>query len=312
MISNAVGTVSFRSILVCPLRSDERPDPLRRVVELARRCDARITLLGILREPPRVVTPFMSQERLERIARAEHTAMEQRLDRMATQCDAPDAEVAVRVGNPALTIVAEVLAGGHDLVVVTSDEDREDRATLRRLLRKCPAPVWVIRPTRARVQRVMVSVSAEPDEEDLNRHLLDLGATVVGLGGGELHVVHAWQVFAEDALRLFGDCSDADIADLRREERSARDREVLALLETSAAATLDWTLHLEHGPPAPSIIDLVRRKRINLLVIGTVARTGFSGLLMGNTAEQVLDEVDCSVLTAKPEGFITPIAGASS
>jgi nucleotide-binding universal stress UspA family protein len=42
--------------------------------------------------------------------------------------------------------------------------------------------------------------------------------------------------------------------------------------------------------------------------MGTVCRTGIPGLIIGNTAERVLDVVDCSVLTVKPEGFVSPVA----
>ena len=45
----------------------------------------------------------------------------------------------------------------------------------------------------------------------------------------------------------------------------------------------------------------------DLLVMGTVCRTGVSGFFMGNTAEQVLQQVECSVLTVKPDRFITPV-----
>jgi nucleotide-binding universal stress UspA family protein len=41
--------------------------------------------------------------------------------------------------------------------------------------------------------------------------------------------------------------------------------------------------------------------------MGTVSRTGVAGLLIGNTAEKVLNQVGCSVLTVKPDGFITPV-----
>ena len=53
--------------------------------------------------------------------------------------------------------------------------------------------------------------------------------------------------------------------------------------------------------------ELVARHRINLLVMGTVARDGVSGLIIGNTAETVLDVVRCSVLAVKPPGFVSPI-----
>jgi nucleotide-binding universal stress UspA family protein len=41
--------------------------------------------------------------------------------------------------------------------------------------------------------------------------------------------------------------------------------------------------------------------------MGTVARTGISGFFMGNTAETILNQLDCSVLAVKPQGFVTPV-----
>jgi nucleotide-binding universal stress UspA family protein len=41
--------------------------------------------------------------------------------------------------------------------------------------------------------------------------------------------------------------------------------------------------------------------------MGTVCRAGVPGLFIGNTAEKVLRHVSCSVLTVKPEGFVSPV-----
>ena len=41
--------------------------------------------------------------------------------------------------------------------------------------------------------------------------------------------------------------------------------------------------------------------------MGTLARTGISGLVMGNTAERLLPLLPCSVLAIKPEGFECPL-----
>ena len=51
----------------------------------------------------------------------------------------------------------------------------------------------------------------------------------------------------------------------------------------------------------------MREQQVELLVIGTVGRSGIPGLLIGNTAEQVLAEVTCSILAFKPAGFVSPI-----
>jgi nucleotide-binding universal stress UspA family protein len=41
--------------------------------------------------------------------------------------------------------------------------------------------------------------------------------------------------------------------------------------------------------------------------MGTVARTGIAGFFMGNTAESILTQLECSVLTLKPQGFVSPV-----
>jgi nucleotide-binding universal stress UspA family protein len=55
------------------------------------------------------------------------------------------------------------------------------------------------------------------------------------------------------------------------------------------------------------IPELIKEQDIDLIVMGTVARTGLPGMIMGNTAEAVLDRVKCAVLAIKPDGFISPV-----
>ena len=67
------------------------------------------------------------------------------------------------------------------------------------------------------------------------------------------------------------------------------------------------TPHLVEGRAGDVIAEVAGRLEVDLIVIGTVGRTGVPGFLIGNTAERVLDSVECSVLTLKPEGFETPV-----
>ena len=41
--------------------------------------------------------------------------------------------------------------------------------------------------------------------------------------------------------------------------------------------------------------------------MGTFCRTGVRRFFIGNTAEGVLERVDCSLLTVKPDGLVSPI-----
>jgi nucleotide-binding universal stress UspA family protein len=65
--------------------------------------------------------------------------------------------------------------------------------------------------------------------------------------------------------------------------------------------------HLPKGPAKKEVAPLAAELRADLVVMGTVARTGIPGVIIGNTAEAILDQLSCSVLTIKPPGFITPV-----
>jgi nucleotide-binding universal stress UspA family protein len=64
---------------------------------------------------------------------------------------------------------------------------------------------------------------------------------------------------------------------------------------------------MEEGFPGEVIPAVACRERIDLIVMGTVARVGIPGLFIGNTAERTLDHVDCDILVIKPKGFVTPV-----
>jgi nucleotide-binding universal stress UspA family protein len=52
---------------------------------------------------------------------------------------------------------------------------------------------------------------------------------------------------------------------------------------------------------------MAKQLHVDLVVMGTVARTGIAGLFIGNTAETILEQLQCSVLAVNPLGFVSPL-----
>jgi universal stress protein E len=76
------------------------------------------------------------------------------------------------------------------------------------------------------------------------------------------------------------------------------------------AADIDIHNHLVHGHAADAIADVAARTRAGVVVLGTLARAGLPGLIIGNTAERVLGMLEASIIAVKPPGFVSPVPPA--
>lgn len=222
-------------------------------------------------------------------------------------------ELEIQTGNRARSTVRAVLTKHYDLVVKAA-EGGSDRlrvlfgSTDQTLMRKCPCPVWIIKPTRKRrFHKILAAVDLNPTEsttDELAKHVLSLATSLAKTENAELHVLHAWRLAGEYKLRgrqIYASKVDK----LLDEIRAAHQNELDALLSHHPYDRR--TVHLLKGRAGDLIPKAVEKLGIDLIVIGTVGRSGVPGLLIGNTAETVLHSVDCSVLTLKPEGFVSPL-----
>ena len=83
--------------------------------------------------------------------------------------------------------------------------------------------------------------------------------------------------------------------------RRARSRTQLTRLVASArrAGVRAFGLLLDFGVVHERIIRVGRSQRVDLIVIGTHGRTGFSKATLGSVAEQVVSSARCPVLTVR-------------
>ena len=234
----------------------------------------------------------------------------------------------VLIGVPFLEIIREVLRNGHDLVIKSPEiQDWLDRlfgSDDMHLLRKCPCPVWLIKPGIPKTyRRILAAVDvhdAYPAAElesrrALNRQVLEMASFLALSDFAELHIVHAWRVIGESAMRgaFISKPEEQIIAyveQVRRHHTANLDalmREVNSDLGRDAVDYLKPQTHLVKGWARKEIPALAKRIEADLIVMGTVARTGVPGFVMGNTAETILNQIDCSVLAIKPPGFVTPV-----
>jgi len=237
-------------------------------------------------------------------------------------------ETKVLSGTPFLEIIREVLRTGRDLVIKIPETcdwlDQLFGSDDMHLLRKCPCPVWLIKPQAPKAfRRILAAVDVDdtypPAELEsrrvLNRQILEMAGSLALSDFAELHIGYAWHAIGESARGgAFLHTSEKEITayveQVRRHHAAGLDallREVSGNLGPDALDYLKPHTHLVKGWARKEIPALAKRIEADLVVMGTVARTGIRGFIMGNTAETILNQIDCSVLAIKPPGFETPV-----
>lgn len=237
-------------------------------------------------------------------------------------------ETGVLVGIQFLEIIREVLRYRHDLVIkVPEPQDWLDRflgSEDMHLLRKCPCPVWLIKPSvpspfRRVVAAIDVSHIYPPAEvksrQSLNQQILEMAMSLALADFAELHIVHAWQAAGESAMRKpmvkKPDLDvDAYVEAVRQDHKANLDEMLQDVAQNMGKEALEFLkprLHLVKGRARKELPPLTEKLQADVLVMGTVARTGIPGIISGNTAESILNQINCSVLAIKPPGFETPV-----
>jgi nucleotide-binding universal stress UspA family protein len=197
------------------------------------------------------------------------------------------------------TIVEVQQAEGCGLVIKQHFPDSSLKKALLtpvdwKLLRACPTPVLLVKTAGSWKDKVILAAVDVGNMESEHRHLhntiIDYGYDIASLAKAHLHVISA-----HPSPML----SAADPTLQLSETIEARYREQCRAFQAEFDIDNDH-LHIAEGPADVLIPFMVHKLQAAVTVIGTVARSGLSGTLIGNTAEVVLDAVESDVLVLKP------------
>lgn len=272
-----------------------------------------------------------SPERLEELRREDQSvSVRQAMAEAGLPASTP---LTVLSGKGFVEVVHHAMATSADLVVKPAAQVGGLHARIfgsadLHLLRKCPCPVWIVRPfpeedagkVSAPVPLVVAAVDFDRDAEGegdtpeyvLNRSIIQTATAVARAKGAALTLVHAWQAPAEGLLqRAAPGVSSGDLAQyvkgVERWHHAALDTLAGAVRDEAGASIASVSTALLQGDADEAIADYVNRHQPITLVMGTIGRTGIPGVIIGNTAEDILIAIDGSVLAVKPPSFESPL-----
>ena len=316
----------FRNILFVHQLAVEDTSAFERAAVLAEENAARLKVIEVIEEVEPdigVPVPVLSTEVLRNTLIEE--SREQMESLVAPQRQKIDIDIEVFTGTPFLEIIREVLRNRHDLVIKAADKGglitRVFGSTDMHLLRKCPCPVWLHKHGHDKpYHRILAAIDFDEfagteRESTLNRDIMDLAVSLAQREHSELYVGHAWYPKGAELLqtRTHG-LTKEEIEEYVNEALACNERRMNELMHRAESWVGRELWHkirpqvrLIKGLARRAIPELAEELQIELIVMGTIAHAGIAGILIGNTAETILNRIDCSVLTVKPEGFVTPV-----
>ncbi|MFJ4068021.1 universal stress protein [Pseudomonas sp. NPDC089996] len=198
------------------------------------------------------------------------------------------------------SIIAVQQAEGCELVIKEHRPDNPMKKALLtptdwKLLRQCPCAVLMVKSERPWAEGVILAAvdvgNQDEDHRRLHASIIDHGYAIAELAKGDLHVVSAHpspMLSASDPVYQLSETIEK------------RYREACSAFQAEFDISED-RLHVAEGPADVLIPHFEKQLHAVVTVIGTVARTGISGALIGNTSEVVLDSLESDVLVLKNE-----------
>lgn len=298
--------MNLHQLLVVIDPTQEAQPALERAAWLARNTGAALELLVCEFEPALDNSLLFDEQQTEqartallahRLARLEELAAPLRAEGLSVQIEA-------RWGKPLhRTILARVEELKPDLVFKAAHSHSLLKRLLLtntcwQLLRHCPAPLWLVHhgPWQGRrLSAALDPLHSADKSAHLDHRLIAAARELAGRLQLDAHYLHCYAplprslVFDAELVATY----DAYVERGNRQHRQAFEQ-LLAPYAVPASHR-----HLEQGYPEELIPRFVRDRQIDLLLMGVVARGHLDNALIGNTAERVLEAVECDLLVLR-------------
>ncbi|MHA2714536.1 universal stress protein [Vibrio owensii] len=307
----------FENILFATQGLPGHSDALGQAIRIA--ANNRVPVSGLIACPDFPTDLARYQQSYEQSL---HDSLQQSVKKLREQHDITEEQVPfpLRVQSseqPAVCIIQQAITNHNDLIIKEAEPLSEGaegfKAIDMTLLRKCPCPVWLHRPISKPRDKRRIAVAVDPmtvsdEQQALSRRLLELSRSIADTCDSRLHIISCWEHYLENYLdnHVWIQVEEAQLANEVSRAKANHEQALQRLIEDSGISG-EMVIHHLHGKPDDQIPECVDETEIDVLVMGTLARTGISGFVIGNTAENILQSINCSLVAMKQEGFVSPI-----
>jgi universal stress protein E len=175
------------------------------------------------------------------------------------------------------------------------------------LIRTCPVPLWLVKPTEISDKPVFIAAIDPTHEHDkpaaLDDAILTISRSLAKITGGEVHAFHSF----DPRLAFPVATANAyipvllEIEEVGKLVRTAHEKR---FFELTRSHDLDADRsHFVSGMAHQELPALAKELSASVVVMGAIARNRLKRLFIGSTAERTLEELPCDLLIVKPDWY---------
>ena len=301
----------FERILAVVSPTRGKQAALERAIGLGRSCQCPVEAFVCIYDPYIAGERFADSDGLAKAREALKASTGEWLQTRLMEIDTEGVELSTQVGwgsplcEAVLGRAAEI---GADLIVKdTHHHPHLERALFSNtdwnLLRGFEDALWLVKPPNW-PQHPVIMACVDPVQEHERPHgldlkILDVAGLIKDIFSGDLHVVHAYPSISNSVLAISAIPGAAGFPlEVSEEVIVEEHKEALDELILGHAAP-GTDVHFVAGTPRDVLLEHSKITRANVVVMGVVARGMLKRLMLGSTAEQVLDQIPCDVLAVR-------------
>ncbi|WP_343855646.1 universal stress protein UspE [Aliiglaciecola litoralis] len=287
---------------------------LQRAILLAHKTGASITAFLTIYDFSYELTTMLSVDERETMRQA---VVDDRTDWLESiiqpLCDgAISIDIKVVWHNrPFESILFEVVENNYDIIVKGTKQHDTLKSVIFtptdwHLLRKSPVPVLLVKdhdwPEDGNIIAAVDAGTEDDEHQNLNVKMTHMALKFSELLNGHVHLVNSYPGTPVNIAIEIPEFDPVSYTEAVKKHHTD------SMHAHAKQFPIDVNhLYIREGLPENVIPDVANEIDAELVIIGTVGRTGITAALIGNTAEHVIDKLDCDVLALKPDGFECPI-----
>lgn len=298
----------FQDILVVLDPSVDEQKALHRAIELAKHSPCKLTAFVSIYDFSYEMTTMLSGEERESMRQAVLKDREIWAERLLYAARQHNIDCRVEVvwhNRPFEAIVHAVQQHGYDLVLKGTHAHDTLKSILFtptdwHILRKCPCPVLLVKdhawPVGGNIVAAVNAGSARPHHQLLNQLIVQQALDLAALLKANVHLVNAYPGTPVQVAVEIPEFNAEAYNDAMRHHH----KDAILTLSRDYGIPSENT-HVHEGMPEDVIPKVAQTLDAEMVIIGTIGRTGLSAAIIGNTAEHVIDRLSCDILALKTD-----------